>query len=552
MDSKYTSYIIKIALIGCGIALVVINLLTFFEGMAHEGNILAWHIVLSTLQTVVLLFIALQWSSHRHPWVFGFFAGFITPEIVRLLLLWSNHSTLAGRTILGAANVMALSVTFICFILLSSIILQIVKRMNIFRQRMEYKRQLLTKLIDTLPVAISVGLRDGKRPVFNRAAQHSAEKRDGIFAVQEGYISNFTQRLWQELDEHALEDNVLGKLFHHNKVSNDAYQLYDVGYGLLDVPARDLQSMEKHDHLFVYAIDISEREKLIHDLKQSQQEAQAANEAKTRFLANVSHELRTPITSIVGFAQYLSYQENLDEDVLESVGLIAESGETLLQLVNDILDLSKAESHKLVDNAAKVDVHSLIYDEIQMMHEKITEKKLELRTLLSFDLPEQIVIDAGKIKQVLRNLLSNAYKFTQQGTIAITVWSSDIMTWKHSQSASFDRATLLDCLSIAQEYPPQHSDEIVLHIDVSDTGVGIAAEELEHIFEPFVQSQSGRESTGGTGLGLAICKQLTEFLGGGIIINSAPYKGTRCYFHVRAKRATIQRDLEDVGIYLAG
>lgn len=551
MDSKYTKYIIRGVLLCCGILLVFINLLTFFEGIAHEHNILAWHIVLSTMQTVILLFIALQWSQ-RHVWILSFLGAFIMPEIVRLSWLWSGHTTLAGRLLLGVDNLIALSVTFICFILLSSIILQIVQRMNILRQRMEYKKQLLSKLIDTLPVAISVDLPDGQRPVFNSAAHHSAEKNDGIFTLQEGKSNNFVQRLWQELDERAATHELVGQLFHHNKVSDDAYQLYDVGYGLLDVPARNPHTSEKQEHLFIYAIDISEREKLIHDLKQSKQEAQTANEAKTRFLANVSHELRTPITSIVGFAEYLRYYDKgLDRDVMDSINMIAESGETLLQLVNDILDLSKAESHKLVDNAAKVAVHSLVYDEIQMIHEKVKEKKLELRTLLSFDLPEQVIIDVGKVKQIVRNLLSNAYKFTQAGMITITVWSSDILTWKHSQHSDLNTMTLLDCLSLAQEHPPQQEDEVVLHIEVSDTGVGIATDELDTIFEPFIQSQSGRQSGGGTGLGLTICQQLVDFLGGKITISSAPHKGTSCHFYVRAKRASQQRNLEDVGVYLA-
>lgn len=540
-------YLVRLALILCASIIITVNLLTFFEGVIHTEDNVLWHVALSMVETIILVLFALALPSRYYAIIF--FLAVTIPDVLRLLLLWNHNHAMAGWHLTGYESRAELSMIFLCFVILSVVILQIIRQMNIYRQRVEYKRQLLTQLIDVLPVAISVDLRDGRRPVFNGAAQYSADKNDGIFA-QQGQKSNFIQRLWQELDEQAASESVLGKLFHHNKVSKDAYQLYDVGYGLLDVPDRDPRAKEKQDHLFVYAIDISEREKLIHDLRQSQKEAQAASEAKTRFLANVSHELRTPITSIVGFAQYLSYLENVDDEVLESVHMIAESGEALLQLVNDILDLSKAESHKLVNNMTKVDVYSLIYDEIHMIHSNATAKGLELRTVFSFDLPEQVWIDGGKIKQILRNLLSNAFKFTKQGTISITVWSSDMVTWKHSQSASFNMQKLVDCLTIAQKYPPHHDDEVVLHVDIRDTGIGIAAEELEHIFDPFVQSQSGRESLGGTGLGLAISKQLSEFLGGEITMESAPHKGTRCHFYVRAKRTNVQRNVEDVSAYL--
>jgi signal transduction histidine kinase len=226
------------------------------------------------------------------------------------------------------------------------------------------------------------------------------------------------------------------------------------------------------------------------------EEAVKANKAKSQFLANMSHEIRTPMNAIIGFSNILA-EEDLPEEHKKSINIIKESGEGLLMLINDILDLSKIESGQLEIETIDTFLSQLIEPIELLMKPKAVEKNIELQVIKANGLPAMIYTDPTRLRQCLINLLSNAIKFTEQGYVRMKVTS------QQDNAKSFVR------------------------FDVEDTGIGIAPDKQKMIFESFTQADgSTTRKYGGTGLGLAITKQLAELLGGQITVKSELKKGS--------------------------
>ncbi|MGA8595961.1 MAG: ATP-binding protein [Bryobacteraceae bacterium] len=226
-------------------------------------------------------------------------------------------------------------------------------------------------------------------------------------------------------------------------------------------------------------------------------EAQAANRAKSAFLAKMSHELRTPLSAILGFSSLLGTERNLTDRQRGDLDIINRSGAYLLELINDLLDVFKIEAGRTVVENAPVDLLNLVREVMVLMGVRAREKGLNLSFKTSSDVPKYIRSDSAKLRQVLVNLVGNAIKYTEKGSVGIKV---------NAEKRAGDGGVLL-------------------MIDVEDTGIGIAAEDQVRIFDPFVQGGNSKTSSG-TGLGLSITRQFLHLMGGAITSESMPSVGS--------------------------
>jgi nitrogen-specific signal transduction histidine kinase len=237
-------------------------------------------------------------------------------------------------------------------------------------------------------------------------------------------------------------------------------------------------------------VDITDRKRAEQALSLAKEAAEAASRAKSEFLSLMSHELRTPLTSILGFAEVIARDAALSAEHQDYLDIIRESGTHLLHLINSVLEMSKIEAGELVLTPKPFDLHRLLDNLYALFHLKASSKGLTLR-LQQADLPRYLCADAEKLHQVVSNLLENAIKFTNTGSVVL-------------------------------RFNIQHIEEGIrlLQIEVEDTGVGIAPEEISSLFEPFVQTSSGRKLQQGTGLGLAISQRFVRLMGGTIAVQS--------------------------------
>jgi signal transduction histidine kinase/ligand-binding sensor domain-containing protein/CheY-like chemotaxis protein len=240
-------------------------------------------------------------------------------------------------------------------------------------------------------------------------------------------------------------------------------------------------------------------EEALAEAREHERLAAQANEAKSVFLANMSHELRTPLNAVLGFTQLLGRDPTLSSEGRHEVSIIQRSGEHLLGLINDVLSISKIEAGKLTLDERPFDPGELLLSVRSMIRIRADAKGLNVVFETGGELPQRVFGDDIKLRQVLLNLLGNAVKFTEHGAVALRV------RWADGR-ASFE---------------------------VADTGPGIAPDELERLFQPFVQSETGRESREGTGLGLVISRQIVQLMQGDISVESRRGSGTTFRFDVR-------------------
>jgi two-component system sensor histidine kinase EvgS len=266
--------------------------------------------------------------------------------------------------------------------------------------------------------------------------------------------------------------------------------------GLLSVIQIRYQNTNAYLHIIV---NLNERISMERDLELAKNIAESANKAKSEFLANMSHEIRTPMNAIIGFTELL-YEQIQDRKLKSFVKTIKSAGNSLLLLINDILDLSKIEAGKLTIDREACNPHNIFDDISNVFMMNVRSKGLDFMLEVDEKIPHSLLLDSTRIRQILFNLVGNAVKFTDKGIITLR--------------------------AVAENKDVIHST-VDLRIDVEDTGIGIDKDKVNYIFESF-QQQEGQSvrKYGGTGLGLTISKRLTELMNGKISVNSTPNKGS--------------------------
>jgi PAS domain S-box-containing protein len=285
------------------------------------------------------------------------------------------------------------------------------------------------------------------------------------------------------------------------------------------VSARTVLDPAGNIHFFEGSImDISDRKER-EEAERRQKAADAANQAKTLFIARMSHELRTPLNSVLGMTELLM-DTQLTKDQAEYISLLQSSGEFLESIINDILDFSKIEAQQLVLDSIPFDIYKTVEDAAALLRVRAMEKDLDLIVSIDPDIPPVLDGDPVRLKQILVNILGNAVKFTRQGSVKIEV----------------DRLSFPD--------KDENSEELMFR--VSDTGIGIPESKLDMIFDSFTQADSLiNRQFGGTGLGLSICRRLVGLMGGALQVSSTEGEGSTFFFTITLKhsRGRIEPDV---------
>jgi len=302
------------------------------------------------------------------------------------------------------------------------------------------------------------------------------------------------------------------------------YRCKDGTYRWLDWTA---QPVLPDGVIYAVARDVTKRKQVEQELwnaketaLEAQRAAEVANRAKSRFLANMSHELRTPLNIILGFTQLLGRDPEITPKQEEHLKTISRSGAHLLALINDILEISRIETGRTTLSTSSFDLYRTLDSVEKMIRIRADKKGLQLIFERAPDVPRYIRTDKRKLRQILINLLDNAVKFTEDGRVTVKIENCrlNIENWKEEENNL-------------------QSSIVNLQLSISDTGPGIAPEEMDKLFDLFTQTESGQKAEKGTGLGLTLSRQFVQLMGGDITVKSEVGKGTTFFFEIQVEPA---------------
>ncbi|MEI6577747.1 MAG: PAS domain S-box protein [Bacteroidota bacterium] len=270
----------------------------------------------------------------------------------------------------------------------------------------------------------------------------------------------------------------------------------------------EIKLLTLFSHTLVNIFNSAKSEKLLHESNASLQKAfdfeeklfimaETANKSKSTFLANMSHEIRTPLNAIIGFSQLMKREKSMTSKQQEFNNSILRAADHLLRLINDILELSKIEAGRVELKSTNFDLHALLHEIHMLFKEQVQSKQIQIIVETSHDLPRNVVTDEQKLRQILINLIGNAVKFTNEGGI-----------------------------TVRSHVDKRNEHKLILVVEIQDSGVGIAENELEKLFKQFEQTSSGIKNSMGTGLGLALSRELAVLMGGNVTVASEEGKGS--------------------------
>ena len=360
-------------------------------------------------------------------------------------------------------------------------------------------------LLDKTPLCARLWDSDGKMIDCNEAAVEFFGFKD-----KEECVKRYSELYPEYQPDGQLSTEKIKECI--DKAFTEGKYAFEWTYKMLDgtlMPAEVVLVRVEYIDAFVvagYTRDLREQKTLIKEMRRAEL-AEESSKAKSRFLANMSHEMRTPLTVVVGVTGLMLEEDKLDLNLKENLQKIGAAGDTLLRLVNDVLDISKIEAGKLELVPVTYEVPSLLNEIITFCIMRIADRPITFLLDIKEDLPFSLYGDDLRVKQIINNLLSNAFKYTQKGTVS---------------------------LGITTERLPDK--DVWMNIIVSDTGIGIHEEDIKRLFTDYyqVESETNRKTTG-TGLGLSITKRLAEIMGGEISVESEFEKGTVYRVRIRQK-----------------
>ena len=366
------------------------------------------------------------------------------------------------------------------------------------------ERILLRTVIDHLPNTVYMKDRQGRKMLANRAELEMMGCESEEQAIGKTDFDIYPREIAEKFYEDDMQVINYGKpVLNREEIIVDR-QGNKKWWLTSKIPLRN----EKGEIVGLVGIgqDITERKIAEEEIRKAKEVAEAANRAKSEFLANVSHEIRTPMNGIIGMTGLL-LETNLTPEQRDYAETIRTCSESLLQILNDILDFSKVEAGKLELEELDFNIHSVIDDIAELLAFKAHEKGLEFISFVDPDVPEWLNGDPGRLRQVIINLVNNGIKFTQKGEVSIRVSKVG-----------------------------QGNGIVTLRFEVTDTGIGIPEDKIGSLFKPFSQVDSSTTRRfGGTGLGLSISKRLVEMMGGEIGVKSQVGKGSTFWFTARFK-----------------